>query len=74
MIVIDASVLVSASVSTDVHYAVSREWLARQISPKVVPVLPYLVAVELGAAVRRRTGNPVLAQRAVETLYTITLI
>jgi predicted nucleic acid-binding protein len=66
--VVDASVLVSQLVPHDVHHAASRAWLTRHITDGGLVIAPALLLPEIASAVSRRTGEPELAQRAVEAL------
>lgn len=72
--VIDASMWVSASITTDVHYQVSRAWLGTQARQGAVFTQPWLFHIEVSASINRRTGNPTLARRAVAVLDRVRLI
>lgn len=66
MVVIDASVLVSDAVSTDINHVVSRNWLRSYINNGNEIVVPTLVLPELSGPVMRRTqSNAGLAGLAV---------
>ena len=68
MIVVDASVWVSRLVPQDVHYEASHRWLERYMADGGQLVAPILLMVEVAGAIARRTGEPALAQRAVDNL------
>ena len=66
--VVDASVVVSRLVLHDVHHEASRRWLARHVDGGGLVIAPVLLLPEVAGAVARRTGEPRLARRAVETV------
>jgi len=66
--VVDASVWVSRLVSLDIHHTLSRQWLEEQIAGGGQLVSPVLLLSEVAGAISRRTGEPVLAWQAVESL------
>ncbi len=65
MPVVDASVLGSAAIRTDVNRAAARQWLATALLANVPVFAPALAISELASAVRRATGRPELAAAAV---------
>lgn len=68
MIVVDASLVVSRLVPTDVHHAESVRWLARQMAAGTEIVAPILLLVEVGSAIARRTSDSTLGHQAVNQL------
>ncbi|MGH2587327.1 MAG: type II toxin-antitoxin system VapC family toxin [Dehalococcoidia bacterium] len=71
MSVIDASVWVSRFVPQDKFHASSRRWLATHVAAGGLLVSPVLLLAEVAGAVSRRTGDPRLAQRVLETLVRV---
>jgi len=67
--VVDASVWVSRLVPQDIHYAVSRRWLAEQLANGELIIAPMILLAEIAAAVSRRTGDSDLAWRVILTLH-----
>jgi predicted nucleic acid-binding protein len=65
---IDASVFVSRLRADDVAHEQSRAFLEALPGKPVLTILPALVKPEIAGAVRRYTGNPHLARRALEVL------
>ena len=72
MVVLDASVWVSRLVPHDINHVSSRRWLERHIAGGGLLVAPMLLLAEVAGAISRRTGEPVLASRALETLLKFT--
>jgi predicted nucleic acid-binding protein len=68
VIVVDATVWVSRLVPQDAFHAASRRWLAAHAATGGRLVAPVLLVAEVAGAIARRTGEPRLARRAVETL------
>lgn len=68
MPVVDASVWVSLCHLRDSHHATCAKWLERLLVDGTPLLAPTLLVVELGAALRRLTGDPVLAAEAVSEL------
>lgn len=68
MIVLDASVWVSFALPRDVNHAVSLHWVRQYLVGGGQIIAPSLLAVEVGGAVTRRTGQFVDARRAVAIL------
>lgn len=60
-ITIDASVFISATLTAEPRYAVSRAFLNEMRAAQTAIFCPSLVLPECAAAVARRTGNSVLA-------------
>lgn len=71
MSVIDASVWVSRLVPQDRFHATSRRWLAAHAAAGGLLVSPILLPAEATGAVSRRTGDPRLAHRVLETLMRV---
>jgi len=69
--VVDASVWVSRLVPQDAHYGDSRRWLEKHISGGGLLTAPALLLAEVAGAISRRTGEPDLANRAVETILRV---
>ncbi len=69
--VVDASVWVSALVSSDVHHAASRAWLEREDEAAGVLVAPALLLPEVASAVSRATRSPLLGRRAIRSLLAV---
>lgn len=63
--VVDASVWVSAFVSSDLNYAASLAWLRAQTAGGRTVVDPTLVLAEVAGALARRTGDPAFARVVV---------
>jgi predicted nucleic acid-binding protein len=63
--VVDASVWVAWLVRQDVHHQASRDWLRQHVASGTQLAAPTIVLAELSAAIARRTGDRVLALRAV---------
>ena len=57
MIVIDASVWVSALIEDDVHHEASKHWVATQLAMSQVFVVPGIFLAEVAGALSRRAGN-----------------
>lgn len=74
MIVVDASVWVSAFVSQDTHHAASLAWLRQQTTQGQQFVAPTLLMAEVGGAVSRRFGNPAHGQQAVQRLLAVVVL
>jgi predicted nucleic acid-binding protein len=66
--VVDASVWVSAFVSSDANYASSLAWLRAQSSGGHRIVAPALLLPEVAGALARRTGDPAHARRVLANM------
>ena len=62
-VVLDASVWVAAALADELRHSETRAWLRGLAAEPLV--IPTLGLVELGGAVRRRTGSAALAREAV---------
>jgi predicted nucleic acid-binding protein len=71
VIVVDASVFVSASLASDAHHQASIAWLSRWLARGDPLCAPMLLMVEMAAALARLTGNPLEGYRAVRTFRQI---
>jgi len=67
-IVLDASVWVSCLVSKDEFHAAVKSWMEEQREAGVKFISPALLLAEVGGAISRRTGDPVLAKKAITQL------
>jgi predicted nucleic acid-binding protein len=65
VIVLDASVWVSALHPQDVNYRVSDQWLAAWTGAGNGIVVPTLFLAEVGGAVARRASSPGLGRQAI---------
>ncbi len=70
-VVVDASIWVSRLVLQDEHHERCQKWLAAQRSAGNTLVSPSLLLPEIAGAISRRTGDPALAERAVQTLQAL---
>jgi predicted nucleic acid-binding protein len=68
VIVVDASVWVSALGQRDVHYQVSRDWLANYIDGGGLVLAPVILLAEVGGAIARLRNNPRRGKLAVSRL------
>lgn len=68
---IDASVLISVLLPSDVHHQASRAWLARHLLNGGASILPALALAEVAGGLRRRTGRRVDTRRAVRHLLAL---
>ena len=68
MIVVDASVLVSAAWPSDVNHQISRAWLQDYIRSSETMTAPVLIFSEVGGALMRRTQRAGLTVRALERI------
>jgi len=66
--VLDASVWVSRLVSQDEFHAAVKSWMEEQREAGVQFISPALLLAEVGGAISRRTGDPVLGKRAITQL------
>ena len=65
-IVVDASVWVSRLVSDDAFHELIKDWMASQREQGTELVSPFLLLVEVGGAISRKTGIPELGLNAVK--------
>ncbi len=68
MVVVDASVWVARLVPQDLFHEPVKAWMAAQRADNKLLISPALLLPEVAGAIARRTGDPDLAQRAVEAL------
>ena len=67
-IVVDASVWVSRLVAQDDFHGKVKTWFETQRAQRVIFIAPAILLVEIAGAISRRTGDPLLAQQAIDTL------
>ena len=67
-VVVDASVWVTSLVPQEVYYATSQEWLKANHARGVEFLAPALLLTEVAGVISRKRGDPILAQKVVETL------
>ena len=70
-LILDSSVFVAALVESEEKHIVCRKILESVKDGKFVTLEPYTVLVEVVAAIRRRTGSDVLAERVKQDLQNI---
>lgn len=70
-VVIDASVLVSWLVTTDVHHEASRDWIERYNALGGFLAAPSFLVVEVAAAIARNERQSEKAKAAVKLLYSV---
>ena len=70
-VVVDASIWVSRLVPQDVHHKRCQKWLLQQRAAGVTLVSPALLLPEVAGAISRRTGDGILAERAVQMLQSL---
>jgi predicted nucleic acid-binding protein len=70
-VVVDASIWVSRPVTHDEHHERCQKWLAAQRSAGVTLVSPSQFLPEVAGANSRRTGDPSLADRALQNLQAL---
>jgi predicted nucleic acid-binding protein len=68
VVVVDASVWVSRLVAADVFHAASRSWFTQHALDGGQYAAPSLMLAEVVGAISRRTGQPELANRALQHL------
>jgi len=66
--VVDASVMVSSVLPSDVHHGTSRGWLSRHVDGGGLVLAPTLLLAEVAGALARRTGAPRLGRQAIDAL------
>jgi predicted nucleic acid-binding protein len=74
IVVIDASVWVSAIMNTDSNHAASQLWVDTFTDAGGEIVAPALLKVEVAAAVTRRTGQPSIAKQSAVNLDNLNFI
>ena len=67
-VVLDASIWVSRLVPQDEFHAAVRSWMEEQVEAGVQFISPTLLLPEVGGAISRRTGDPVLGRQATHQL------
>ena len=67
-LVVDASVWVAMFWPDDPRYAASRAWIERQGNAEEEILIPTLAMPEVAGPIRRRTGDHLLALRAVNAM------
>jgi predicted nucleic acid-binding protein len=67
-IVVDASVWVSRLVPQDVFHPAVKAWMEARRAAGVIFLSPAMLLPEVAGAVSRRTGEPLLAQAAIDSL------
>ena len=70
-ICLDSSVIVSALRKQEVNHEVSKDLLRKVKDGEYIAIEPYIVLVEITAAIRRRTGSSELADRVKNDLLNI---
>lgn len=70
-ICLDSSVIVSALRKQEVDHEISKDILRKVKDGEYIAIEPYIVLVEITAAIRRRTGSPELADRVKNDLLNI---
>jgi len=68
VVVVDASVWVSRLVAADAFHAASRRWFTQHALHGGQYVAPSLMLAEVVGAISRRTGQPALANQALQHL------
>ena len=68
LVTLDSSVIVTAIRVQEEHHEACKALLEKVKDGDFVSVQPYTVLVEVGAAIRRRTGSQSLSERVVEDL------
>ena len=74
MVVMDASIWVSQLRPQDANHNASRLWMDRYTAAGGLLVVPIFLLIEVAAAISRRTGEPTLAEKAIEDLNSIDAI
>lgn len=74
MVVMDASILASQLRPQDANHNASRLWMERYTAAGGFLVAPIFLLIEVAAAISRRTGEPTLAEKAIEDLNSIDVI
>jgi predicted nucleic acid-binding protein len=71
MIVVDASIMVSALYPQDVHHQQSRQWLRQAIFAGERLVAPVLLLSEVAGAITRRSSDEAQGRRAIQRLLAL---
>jgi predicted nucleic acid-binding protein len=71
--VADASVWVSALISTDVNFTTSRRWIHQQVVSNIILAEPRILAAEVGGSVARNLSSPD-GERAIRFLRGLSLV
>ncbi len=66
--ILDASIWVSRLVSQDASHPAVKAWMEEQREAGRQFISPTLLLAEVGGAISRRTGDPLLGQRAISQL------
>ena len=70
-ICLDSSVIVAALRKQEIHHNVARNILEKVKNGEYIAIEPYIVLVEIVAAIKRRTGSIELANRVKDDLLAI---
>jgi predicted nucleic acid-binding protein len=70
-VVVDATIWVSRLIPQDINFQRCHKWLLQQRAEGVTLVAPSLLLVEVAGAISRRTGDGMLAERAVKSLQSL---
>jgi predicted nucleic acid-binding protein len=73
MIVLDASVWMSALLAQDIHHTISLQWSTQWITEGRVIVVPALFLAEVDSPVARPVRQPALGRRAVADAVDVAL-
>lgn len=73
-ICLDSSVIVAALRKQEVHHKVAKKILENVKDGKYIAIEPYIVLIEIVAAIKRRTGSTELANRVKDDLLAIDTI
>ncbi len=73
-VVIDASVLVSWIVSSDINHNDSFSWMKQYRTIGGLLVVPAFAMIEVAAAVARQSKQPALAKATIKDLYSISVL
>src|SRR5438105_14918856 len=68
-VVLDASVWVSRTITTDSNHLTARAWIARHFRTRGTFIAPTLFEVEIAAAISRVTKDPQLARKEITQLH-----
>lgn len=73
-ICLDSSIIVAALRKQEVHHKVAKKILENVKDGKYIAIEPYIVLIEIVAAIKRRTGSTELANRVKDDLLAIDTI